>query len=69
MQQNEGNLKNDLMQLSDKCMNHARKCRNCYIPIMDEEGNPQFVGEACEIGAKLLTKYCAVESEYFKRKF
>ncbi len=51
---------------SIECQRHAESCRECFHPIMDEEGNPQYVGEACEAGAKLLTEYRRLESEYFK---
>jgi len=51
---------------SIECQAHAQTCRDCYMPIMDEEGNPQYVGEACAKGAALLTEYRRLEGEYFK---
>jgi hypothetical protein len=35
---------------------------------MDEEGNPQFISEACAEGAELLRIYRKAEADYFNRK-
>jgi len=51
---------------SIQCQKHAASCRDCFHPIMDEEGNPQYVGEACAKGAELLTEYRRLEGDYFK---
>jgi hypothetical protein len=36
------------------------------MPIIDEEGNPGYFGEACKKGHLLLTEYVALESDFFK---
>ncbi len=36
------------------CQNHARRCGRCFVPIMDEEGNPGYLSEACAEGYPLL---------------
>jgi len=33
---------------------HARTCTSCLVPIVDDEGNPQFRSEACKVGARLI---------------
>ena len=48
---------------SGKCFDHARTCRECYHLIFDEEGNPQYVSEACAEGAKLLTEFRQAEAD------
>ena len=55
-----------LNRISFKCSKHARTCHECYMPIMDEEGNPGYMGEACVIGARLLGQFHKLEAEYFK---
>lgn len=50
---------------SADCLAHSKTCRECYMPIMDEEGNPQYVSEACQEGAKLLIEYNKLESMYW----
>ena len=50
------------------CREHAEKCHDCAVPILDEEGNPQYMSEACAAGAKLLTDFHAAENNYFKIK-
>jgi hypothetical protein len=40
-----------LAKASELCRMHADTCRECFVPIMDEEGNPQFISEACAKGA------------------
>jgi len=54
-----------MAELTQQCWNHADTCKDCYMPIMDEEGNPQYISEACSEGAELLRKYRKLESEYF----
>ena len=58
----------DLMKAARLCRMHADTCRECFVPIMDEEGNPQFVSEACAIGAELLLIYRKAEADYFNGK-
>ncbi len=55
----------DLRKAAELCRMHASTCRECFIPIMDEEGNPQFISEACAKGAELLRTYMKLESDYF----
>jgi hypothetical protein len=55
----------DLNILSDKCLRHAQTCRECFYPIMDEEGNPQYESEACSKGSELLKAYNKLEAMYF----
>ena len=61
----------NLRQASEICRMHADNCRECFVPIVDEEGNPQYESEACADGAKLLRMYRKLESDYFsgRRKF
>ena len=58
----------DLMKAAGLCRMHANTCTECFVPIMDEEGNPQFVSEACAEGAELLRTYRKAEADYFTRK-
>jgi hypothetical protein len=45
------------------CHKHAKHCHRCYIPIIDEEGNPGYPSEACAIGSELLKNYMKCEDE------
>jgi len=54
-----------ITRMSDKCLAHAKTCRRCLVPIMDAEGNPKYVGEACRGGAELLKAYIDLEKQYF----
>ena len=58
----------DLLKAAERCRMHAEACTECFVPIMDEEGNPQFVSEACAEGAELLRTYRKIEADYFNRK-
>lgn len=40
---------------------HAATCHSCCHPIIDEEGNPGYFGEACAKGAAILRAYIASE--------
>jgi len=40
---------------------HARTCRTCCAPIVDPEGNPGYLCEACAAGLELLRAYEAAE--------
>ena len=42
---------------------HAQKCRRCGMPILDAEGNPGLLGEACAQGRVILTAYLAWEAQ------
>ena len=46
---------------------HAERCRRCCIPIMDQEGNPGYFGEACEVGARILLRYVNAEKALLAR--
>lgn len=54
-----------LLLVSAQCAAHASSCTRCCVPIMDAEGNPGYVGEACKTGADLLTEYRRIEKLYF----
>ena len=41
---------------------HAKHCRSCYHPIIDDEGNPGYFGEACKAGFVILKLYTEAES-------
>jgi hypothetical protein len=58
----------NLRQAAEMCRIHADSCRECFVPIVDEEGNPQYESEACAEGAKLLRIYRKWESDYFGGK-
>ena len=58
----------NLRQAGEMCRKHADTCRKCFVPIVDEEGNPQYESEACANGAKLLRMYRKLESDYFRGK-
>lgn len=47
------------------CRRHADHCQNCFVPIFDEEGNPQYKSEACATGAALLDIYNKREAQMF----
>lgn len=49
----------------DKAQNHAKHCRSCFHRIIDEEGNPGYMGEACKNGAEILKSYKHAESAYW----
>lgn len=46
----------------DKAQKHAENCKDCYHPIIDDEGNPQYLGEACATGATILQAYIDAEN-------
>jgi hypothetical protein len=54
-----------LFKATRKAKRHAKTCHDCYVPIMDDEGNPQYVSEACAKGAVILQDYIAIEGRYF----
>jgi hypothetical protein len=58
----------DLMKAAELCRKHADTCRECFVPIMDEEGNPQFESDACAKGVALLRRYRKMEADYFNGK-
>lgn len=55
-----------LLLVSAQCAAHARACTKCVMPIMDTEGNPGYIGEACADGAELLVEYRRLEKIFFK---
>lgn len=57
-----------LAKASKLCRMHARNCKECFVPIMDEEGNPQYESEACMKGAEPIRVYMKLEAAYFNRK-
>ena len=38
---------------------HARHCYRCFVPIIDDEGNPGYRSEACATGYPILEAYIA----------
>lgn len=55
-------LLNTLGEAFDKAQTHARECHLCFHPIIDEEGNPQYMSEACAEGAVILQAYINAEN-------
>ena len=47
------------------CLHHAATCRQCSYPIIDAEGNPGILAEACVTGSPLLLTYITLESDLF----
>lgn len=47
------------------CRKHAAHCQACFIPIMDAEGNPGMMSEACASGSLLLEIYNKREAAMF----
>ena len=52
----------------DHCRLHAQFCHECYMPIIDDEGNPQYFGEACAVGYVLLKTYVDAENALLNQK-
>lgn len=57
----EGNPKRSILELTKehelaarKAWKHADICNECFHPIIDEEGNPGYLAEACGTGKGLL---------------
>lgn len=46
---------------------HARHCRTCCAPIIDEDGNPGNRSEACAKGAEMIELQHALEAAYFAK--
>jgi hypothetical protein len=46
---------------------HAARCRRCHMPVIDEEGNPGYLGEACRDGVAILREYIDAEVELLRR--
>lgn len=46
-----------------RCRDHAAICRECYHPIIDDEGNPGYLGEACLSGRLMLEAYQKAEAQ------
>ena len=42
------------------CRRHAARCVRCFVPIVDDEGNPGYRSEACATGLPLLEAYIAL---------
>lgn len=58
----------EITELSAEASQHAKTCRKCYVPIFDDEGNPQYESEACPAGAVIIRKIRELETEYFKEE-
>ena len=43
---------------------HAQSCRKCGRPIVDDEGNPGTLGDACPVGLKLLVAYMEATGDF-----
>ena len=56
------NLSPEFIKAFNEAQHHAKICRKCYMPIMDEEGNPGYYSEACTKGFELLKEYEKQES-------
>jgi len=52
--------------LAQVAQRHAATCGDCYVPIIDAEGNPGFRSEACPTGAKILRMYERAEARAFE---
>ena len=50
-----------LERAEGRARNHARKCTACFIPIIDDEGNPGYFSEACATGYRILGEYVKAE--------
>lgn len=50
-----------------RCRLHVKTCRACHHPIVDDEGNPGYMSEACAHGATLLAAYIKSDSELLNR--
>jgi hypothetical protein len=46
-----------------ECRRHAKHCTACCIPIIDDEGNPGYISEACQRGAEILANYQELDKE------
>ncbi len=44
------------------CRVHAAVCHRCPTPIIDDEGNPGLLGEACGEGGRILRVYIDLDS-------
>jgi hypothetical protein len=52
----------ELALSSKECHEHAAACQSCSIPIIDDEGNPGYLSEACGEGRRILAKYMRIEN-------
>lgn len=51
-------------RLEVQARQHAAGCAACFIPIIDDEGNPGYRSEACAKGLPILEAYIsALEAE------
>lgn len=57
------------MELSRReldCRVHAKHCTRCFVPIIDDEGNPGYLSEACPQGRDILKDYIDYETNIFR---
>ena len=66
----ESKLLKSIDAWAKKCFRHTKACQACYLPIVDAEGNPGALSEACSDGLPLLQGYIDAESDYilFKQR-
>lgn len=57
-----------VVEASNAAFAHADTCRKCCQPIVNEEGNPGFLSEACKEGRILLVALLNAEATHFGRK-
>lgn len=55
-------------QAFEDCQKHAASCYECCMPIVDEEGNPGYFGEACKAGHGLLKRYTDLEAQLLQKE-
>lgn len=51
----------EFVALYDKMRGHARTCVRCTVPVLDAEGNPGMIFDACPEGAALIREYQRLE--------
>jgi hypothetical protein len=54
-------MASELGRTQSEARQHAATCRRCFVPIIDEEGNPGLFSEACAQGAAILREYVEAE--------
>ena len=56
---------NNVLKASARARKHANNCKECFVPIVDDEGNPKYASEACAKGARILKALNKAEAIYF----